>query len=167
MDKSQPLELDTPPKDYKPNAERGKDFFSKKGCLACHSHKDFPDILQEFGPNLDKVYAKLKPGEEGFRWLYSWIRDPHRYHKRTKMPHLFLDPYTPEGQKDVIDPAADIAAYLLQEREKNNPEYKPYDVAKASHKGQSVLDELVCAESEPVAQQEPDGRNSTRRGFIR
>ncbi len=143
LEKSQPIDLLSPPKDYQPNAERGKDFFSKKGCLACHSHKDFPDIHQDFGPNLDKVYAKLKPGEEGFRWLYSWIRDPHRYHKRTKMPHLFLDPYTPEGQKDLIDPAADIAAYLLQEREKDQPEYKPYDVAKASHEGQSTLDALV------------------------
>ncbi len=145
MSKSQEVELLSPAEDYKPDADKGKVLFSEKGCLACHSHKDFPDIHMDFGPNLDKVYAKVKSGQDGFNWLYSWIRDPHRYHKRTKMPNLFLEP-TSEG-----DPAADIAAFLLKApelakaegEEDDNPveEYNAENTDDVTFK--SSLDELV------------------------
>lgn len=129
---TQPLDLLSPKEGYKPDPERGKKLFSERGCLACHSYKDFPEIKSDFGPNLDKVYAKLKPGQAGFQWLYSWIREPHRYNKRTKMPDLYLEPYVPKGKdqtkpENEVDPAADIAAYLLQEREKNTPKYEAFN----------------------------------------
>lgn len=109
---SQPLELLSPPEGYQPNAERGKALFAQKGCLACHSHPDVPGVNADFGPELSRMHAKLKPGREGFLWLYTWIREPERYHPRTRMPHLFLDP---EGSGDkLVDPAADIAAFLLK-----------------------------------------------------
>ncbi len=130
LEKSQPLELLSPPKDYKPDAERGQKLFAERGCLACHSHKDFPKSKMDFGPNLDKVFAKVKPGAEGFQWVYSWIRDPHRYSKRTKMPNLFIDPEPAEKGKEAIDPAADIAAFLLQERDKNPADYKTFALDK-------------------------------------
>jgi cytochrome c551/c552 len=110
--KSTPIDLLKPDDDYKADAERGKKLFSQRGCLACHSHKDFPTAHADFGPDLSKVHDKLKPGEEGRNWLYSWIRDPERYHPRTKMPNLFLEKYK-EGDNS-IDPAADIAAFLLE-----------------------------------------------------
>ncbi len=47
-----------------------------------------------------------------FAWVYSWIRDPQAYHKRSRMPNLFLEAYQEGGKQ--IDPAADIAAFLLQ-----------------------------------------------------
>lgn len=133
MTKSQPLDLLSPKKGYKPNPERGKQLFAERGCLACHSHEDFPDIDSDFGPNLNKVYAKLKDGQDGFNWLYTWIREPHRYNKRTKMPNLYLDPYVPKGQdqsneENQVDPAADIAAYLLQKRETETVKYDPFDL---------------------------------------
>lgn len=114
MDKSQPLELTGPAAGYAPNAERGKDLFSKRGCLACHSRSDeeFKDIHADFGPDLSRIHEKLLPGEAGFKWLYNWIKEPTKYHQRTRMPDLFLDPYQ-EGET-TIDPAADIAAFLLQ-----------------------------------------------------
>ncbi len=113
FDNSKELKLDPLPDGYQPDAKRGETFFAQKGCLACHSHNAdrFKDSKAEFGPNLSKIAAKLKPGADGFNWLYTWIREPERHHPRTKMPHLFLDPVK---QNDVlIDPAADIAAYLL------------------------------------------------------
>ena len=70
---------------------------------------------QTFGPELSKVHSKIDPGKDGhdnFRWVYSWIRDPQRYHKRSKMPNLFLETYEEKGKQ--IDPAADIAAFLLR-----------------------------------------------------
>lgn len=133
FDKSEPLKLDTPG-DYKPDEKRGELFFAQKGCLACHSHDAdrFKGSQADFGPNLSKVAAKIKPGADGFNWLYTWIREPERHHKRTRMPDLFIDPFK---QGDVtIDPAADIAAYLL----KDGPQkYEAIDVT------DEQLDELV------------------------
>jgi len=111
-DRSEPLELDEPAAGYEPNIENGRDLFSKKGCLACHSHKEFPGIDADFGPDLSRTYAKIKPGPEGFRWLYTWLRNPQSHHPRTKMPILFLDAVDDAGTP--IDPAADIAAFLLE-----------------------------------------------------
>ncbi len=53
----------------------------------------------------------MKPGPEGFRWLYTWLKNPELHHPRTRMPNLYLNPETVGGE--TIDPAADIAAYLL------------------------------------------------------
>ncbi len=101
-----------PAEGYTPDPNRGKDLFSKRGCLACHSHEAFPDSHATFGPELSRVHAKIRPGEDGFAWVYNWIRDPQAYHKRSRMPNLFLEVYHEGGQ--TIDPAADIAAFLLQ-----------------------------------------------------
>ena len=73
----------------------------------------------DFGPNLTNVRDKLLPGEAGFHWLYTWIRDPERHHPRTRMPYLFL---SPEGAGDsYVDPAADIAAFLLEGEKREIP----------------------------------------------
>ncbi|MFG0335546.1 MAG: c-type cytochrome, partial [Maioricimonas sp. JB049] len=115
-------------------AQRGKQFFGERGCLACHTYDDeaFAGITADFGPDLTKVHAKLLPGEAGFRWLYTWIREPERYHPGTKMPNLYL---TPEGEGDsYVDPAADIAAFLLQ------GQYEEFPAPAYSEK---ALDELV------------------------
>ncbi len=116
---SNPFEYLTPPAEVTetPSAERGKWLFESRGCLACHSHQDFPDPTADQGPDLSRIGAKLNT-EKGRNWLYSWIKEPHRYHARTKMPQLFLDPIAEKdatGQPTgvVTDPAADIAAFLL------------------------------------------------------
>ncbi len=111
LTKSQPLDLLTPAEGYQPDAARGKALFGTKGCVACHTHQDVPAINADFGPDLSRIQAKLRSGAAGFNWLYTWIREPERHHPRTKMPHLFL---TPEGTGATqVDPAADIAAFLL------------------------------------------------------
>ncbi len=117
MDRSEDFEELSPAEGYEPDAERGKHAFATRGCLNCHKHADFPKSDADFGPDLTKVHEKLLPGEAGFGWLYTWIRQPDHYHARTKMPDLFLDPEVKEGV--TIDPAADIAAYLQQGGSKN------------------------------------------------
>ena len=69
------------------------------------------------GPDLSRVAAKFNTGK-GQRWLYSWLRQPNRYHSRTVMPNVFLEPIAevdaagkPTGK--VTDSAADVAAFLL------------------------------------------------------
>ena len=134
QEKSESLELMQPVDGYEPNAERGKTLFARRGCLACHSHGDeeFEGSNATFGPELSKVHEKIKAGEEGFNWLYTWIREPARHHTRTKMPDLYLEP---EGEGDsYVDPAADIAAFLLEGGPREFPEVE-FDNA--------VLDELV------------------------
>ncbi len=111
LNKSAEFEYLRPTAGYAPDADRGEELFSQKGCMACHTHSTFPGTTADFGPNLDRISEKLPAGEKGFLWLYSWIKEPTRYHARTKMPDLFLDPYTEQGAE--IDPAADIAAWLL------------------------------------------------------
>lgn len=114
-----------PRQGYVSDKARGKKLFAEKGCLACHSHidPDFSGVEASFGPELSTVAQKLRAGDDGFAWLYTWIREPERHHPRTKMPNLFLDAYeTVEGDKLVlVDPAADIAAYLIGEGPKEYP----------------------------------------------
>jgi cytochrome c551/c552 len=96
-----------------PSADRGKQVFETRGCLACHQHKEFPEARQSQGPDLSRIGSKLKGlGEDGERWLYSWVREPNRYHARTVMPNVFLEPIT-AADETVTDPARDVAAYLL------------------------------------------------------
>ncbi len=139
--KSEKLETLAPVDGYKPNAERGRDFFATKGCVVCHTHQEVPGLHAEFGPELSKVHAKLRAGKVGFDWLYTWIREPERHHPRTKMPHLFLEG---EGTgENYVDPAADIAAFLLK-LEGAPADFKPTQEFKVPEVTDAVLDELVA-----------------------
>jgi S1-C subfamily serine protease len=119
LSNSQPFEYLPQPDNVTeaPSAERGKWQFESRGCLACHSHSEFPGIASTQGPDLSRIAAKFN-SEKGQRWLYSWVKAPNRYHARTVMPNVFLDPIVetdasgnPTGR--VTDPAADVMAFLL------------------------------------------------------
>ncbi len=114
----------------KPSVERGKWLFESRGCLACHSHDGFSGIASDQGPDLSRISAKFKGSAKGALWLYSWVKQPNRYHVRTKMPVLYLDPI---AEKDatgkptgvVTDPAADITAFLLAGGSDWTPDKQP------------------------------------------
>jgi hypothetical protein len=100
---------------------RGKAQFETRGCLACHSHKDFPDIEKYRrpdeivqGPDLSGIADKFAQSRnpQGRDWLYSWIKEPTKYHPRTVMPNVYLDPIRAADGK-TFDPADDIVDYLL------------------------------------------------------
>jgi cytochrome c551/c552 len=140
MTKSESLDTLAPIEGYVPNAERGREFFATKGCLVCHTHGEVPGIKADFGPELSNVHAKLKGGKVGFDWLYTWIREPERHHPRTKMPRLYL-----EGEGDGenhVDPAADIAAFLLK-LDGAPADFKPTQVFEFPEAPDDVVDELV------------------------
>ena len=142
-DKSAPLELLTPKEDYQPNAARGKEFFGTKGCAACHRHDDLPPVPGEhsqFGPELSRVHAKLLPGSAGFHWLYTWLRDPQRHHPRSKMPKPDVEAEG-VGEK-YVDPAADIAAFLLK-LEGSPSDFQPSATYEPRSIDQGPLDELT------------------------
>jgi len=123
---------------------RGRQLFSERGCLACHSHEavlmpgeGLPAIPGEaqFGPNLSQLKAKLgaKPGDmaSARRWLKYWIKDPHVHHPRSRMPVTHL----------TNEEIADVAAWLLaQEPTELGDEWNAIDVTEPDrHK----LDELA------------------------
>ena len=98
-----------------PSAERGKEAFEVRGCLACHQHEDFPYATSDQGPNLTGLGDKFAAAPAAKKWLYTWVKQPTHYHARTKMPDLYLDPIDlPDGTK--VDPVADITEYLLSSR---------------------------------------------------
>ncbi len=96
--------------------ERGRQLFSERGCLACHTHEavqtpgdGLPAIpgQQQFGPNLSQIKAKLgtKPGDlaSARKWLMYWIHDPHVHSPRSRMPVTHL----------TNEEIADVAEWLL------------------------------------------------------
>lgn len=138
---------------------RGKQLFETRGCLACHTHHDFPDtskfrahgeIVQ--GPDLSNIGQKFSAerNPKGPAWLYSWIKEPTKYHPRTVMPNLYLDPIKVRDFNDkdqdgnprekLADPAEDITMYLLAD---NNGKWEPVI-------SQKKLDELTTGEKDAL-----------------
>jgi len=124
-----------------PDIERGKKVVQVRGCLACHQHADFPEATSTYGPNLSRIGAKVASNPRGAAWLYSWLREPARYHPRTLMPNVLLEPVTlPDGK--VSDPASDATAYLLRSTENWQPTEVPAADSLTSEE-RKALDELA------------------------
>jgi mono/diheme cytochrome c family protein len=121
------ISLPAPAKDEaarKKQIQHGRQLFSERGCLACHSHQattqpgdGIPAVASEadFGPDLSRLAAKIDPerfdpklGKEEAkrRWLIQWILNPHVHSARTRMPYTHLTP----------EEAADVGAWLLNQK---------------------------------------------------
>ena len=122
------------------DAARGRKVVQLRGCLACHQHADFPEATSTHGPNLSRIGAKAASSPRGKEWLYSWLRDPSRYHPKTIMPNVLLEPVT-LADGSVSDPAADATEYLMQSTEG----WKPTDIPAVSLSAdeRAALDELA------------------------
>ncbi|HEY7310242.1 MAG TPA: c-type cytochrome [Gemmataceae bacterium] len=101
------------------DAAKGRQLFTEKGCLACHSHDGTTKAAAgaiavqgeaTFAPNLSRIAAKIAPavgGEDAKRrWIVQWVMNPTVYHPRTRMPITHLSPQQ----------AADIAEWLLSQK---------------------------------------------------
>ena len=118
LDKSQPFEYVEPTPRRRPSSRRPS---AASGCSRpaaawpAISTSDFPAGQDE--PRARPVAHRRQAGRTANRtapsWLYSWLRNPNRYHPRTVMPNVFLDPIEGRSDGNVTDPAADIAAFLL------------------------------------------------------
>lgn len=117
---SQPFELPelpgpNDPAEAEASVARGKVAFEERGCLACHAHRDFaaiealkPRSHVSHAPDLTGLGSKFG-SPKGRRWLYSWIKNPSKYHARTTMPDLFLG----APDKDQADTVKDVVEYLV------------------------------------------------------
>lgn len=100
-----------------PSAVRGRELLVRRGCAACHRHQDVPEATSTVGADLSGLASIFSTAAE--KWLAGWIRDPAHYWPRTRMPNPLLAPEpvdgeTPDGRPRMSDPAADLAAYLLE-----------------------------------------------------
>ncbi len=103
LDNSSPTTLSSIPQNIEPNIEEGKKLFNLKGCIACHTvgQNYERDNTRKFGPDLSDIGSKLS-GENGLKWLYNWIKNPHGIFPNTKMPDMRLE------DKEILQ----IAVYL-------------------------------------------------------
>jgi hypothetical protein len=125
-----------------PDPDRGRKVVQVRGCLACHKHEEFPEATSNQGPELSRIGAKLASHPRGEAWLYSWLREPGKYHPKTLMPNVLLEPVTlPDGT--VSDPAADAVAWLMQ----STQDWQPQDIPPAdglSADERSATEELAA-----------------------
>ena len=105
-DKSEVVDYPPPPAG---DPARGEELFNTVGCTGCHildgeATRDefFPQIERLNGPNLVRTGSKVDAG-----WLYAWIKNPKAFNPATRMPDLRL----------TDQEAADVAAYLLEQRD--------------------------------------------------
>ncbi len=75
----------------------GEKLFEQVGCIGCHLVEGYGD-LPKIGPYLGRISAKVDAD-----WLVDWVKNPHEYRPRTKMPNFYFDG----------DEAEAIAGYLL------------------------------------------------------
>ena len=137
----------------KPDPERGRKVVQVRGCLACHQHEEFPRAMSNQGPNLSRIGAKMQSNPNGAAWLYSWLREPGRYHPKTLMPNVLLEPVTlPDGT--VSDPALDATVWLMQ----STDDWQPEDIPAADR-----LTDDERAATEELAQLYLEGRFTTKK----
>ncbi len=110
--------------------QKGKEIVSAVGCLACHRIEPRPvgqpmtqdTLRREQGPSLSGLGSKTSKA-----WLYNWLKNPHGYNSKTKMPNMRLSD----------EEAADAAAYLMSLRN------DIYDTVEIPAIDETTLNEIV------------------------
>jgi len=118
---------DTQAPEIKGDAVKGEEIVASIGCFGCHQIKKDEkrtdrtrdQLRREHGPNL--VGLGTKTSKE---WLYSWLKNPNRYHPETRMPSLRLSDQE----------AMDAAEFLSQD--KSNIKVLPM-------RNDKIIDEIV------------------------
>ncbi len=112
------------------DAKKGEELVASLGCLGCHNvlpkptddKRSLQSLRREQGPNLIDLGTKTSQ-----QWLYSWLKDPSRYHPETKMPNLRLSDQE----------AADIATYLAVD---NSSAFNKNSIPKVN---EAILNKIV------------------------
>jgi mono/diheme cytochrome c family protein len=113
----------------KADAEKGGEIFRRSRCVTCHAVDGRGGTL---APELTHVGAKASP-----EWLYSWIRDPHRFQPKTLMPRFrFTD-------EEVLH----LAAYLSSELGEAPGDFTASDAPPSpalAEEGRSIFEKRGC-----------------------
>ncbi|MFQ5956189.1 MAG: c-type cytochrome [Candidatus Brocadiales bacterium] len=86
------------------NPERGGLLFRESRCVTCHRIEGKGGYL---APELSLVTTKASKN-----WIYNWIKDPHYFQPRTKMPQFAF------SEQQILD----IVSYIWEEFEEEVPE---------------------------------------------
>jgi sulfur oxidation c-type cytochrome SoxX len=113
----------------KADTEKGGDVFRRSRCVTCHAVNGRGGTL---APELTHVGAKASR-----EWLYSWIRDPHRFQPKTLMPRFRL----------TDEEARDVAAYLSSELGEAPPDFEASDAPPSPAlvgEGRAIFEKRGC-----------------------
>src|SRR3989449_1791076 len=104
---------------------RGEHLFEELGCHGCHLTEGYEELAKSngvsaIGPSLRRIGAKLDPG-----WMVRWIKNPHEFRPRTRMPNFMLDD----------DQATQIAAFVLSVTKQPSEEWRAAHAAPAGDRG--------------------------------
>ena len=122
------------------DAAAGKELFTKRGCLGCHSMERDDLVAEHHGPDLSKLGSKTTAA-----WLFDWIREPRHYFPTTVMPDLRLSD----------EEVRDVAAYLMQGRDEAW-EQRPEPAADPAILESIAVEYLAPLSSEAHAKQQVD-----------
>src|SRR5439155_1369014 len=128
---------------------RGEHLFEELGCHGCHLTEGYEELAKSNGvsaiaPSLRRIGAKLDPG-----WMVRWIKNPHEFRPRTRMPNFMLDE----------DQATEIAAFVLSVTKQPSAEWRAAHAAPAvdreqASRGKELVGWLGCRGCDALA---PDG----------
>ncbi|HWP67627.1 MAG TPA: c-type cytochrome [Candidatus Limnocylindria bacterium] len=136
-------------------AARGETLFIELGCHGCHLAEGYETLAKQndvsiIGPSLRRIGAKVEPG-----WLVRWIRNPHQFRPRTRMPNFMFD----ETQ------ATQIAAFLLAATKDSSAawvsEHPAPDVPRDPQTvaaGKALVDSIGCRACHALAPDEVAGQ---------
>src|SRR5438128_337737 len=134
---------------------RGERLFEQLGCHGCHLTEGYEDLAKIGGvtsiaPSLRRIGAKVDHG-----WLVRWIKNPHEFRPRTRMPNFMFD----EEQ------AVQIAAFLLSDTKQPSEEWLAAHAAPASAaggelaaKGKALVETLGCRACHAITEDEVAGQ---------
>jgi len=134
---------------------RGERLFEQLGCHGCHLTEGYEDLAKIGGvtsiaPSLRRIGAKVDHG-----WLVRWIRNPHEFRPRTRMPNFMFE----EEQ------AVQIAAFLLSDTRQPSEEWLAAHPAPAgaaggelAAKGKALVETLGCRACHALAADEVAGQ---------
>jgi mono/diheme cytochrome c family protein len=136
-------------------AARGETLFVELGCHGCHLTGGYETLAKEhdvavIGPSLRRIGAKVDPG-----WLVRWIRNPHQFRPRTRMPNFMFND----------EQATQIAAFLLASTKDNSAawvaEHPAPDVVRDAEsvlRGKELVDTVGCRACHALGPDEVAGK---------
>ncbi|HEV3115531.1 MAG TPA: c-type cytochrome, partial [Gemmataceae bacterium] len=153
----------------KAQLKSGRQLFTERGCLGCHTHAgttkaddtQVPSVKSDadFAPDLSRLAAKIAPEENPSdpnakrRWVVQWVLDPKIHHPRTRMPVTHL----------TVEQADDVAAWLLSQpvtdwNQENIPEAKPDALADLARVYLLKAPGMTREEADDILSGEPNRR---------
>lgn len=97
------------------NAAKGKDLFTSKQCITCHTLAAVPGAVGIIGPNLNKIgtdAATRKPGVTAEAYIRESIKDPNAFIAPGFTAPSLMIPPVPVSDPEITD----LVAFLITQK---------------------------------------------------